>query len=70
MALYTYFLCRDCIGAGTFEAIDLPADEDARALASSVLADHPSAEYVSIWQGDRAVGEARRERLPYPFVLA
>lgn len=62
VALYTFYLCKDDGGAATFAAFDLAADQDATPIANSLLADHRSAAYVSVWERDRQVAEVTRDR--------
>jgi hypothetical protein len=60
VAIYTFFLCRDDKAATTFEALELPGDRHAAEAATSVLAEHHSAQYVAIWQCDRLIGQVSR----------
>ena len=62
MAFYTFYPCKADGVAGTFVCRDLPDDEAARALARRLLDQHPSAEHMTIWCGERKV--AARVRRP------
>jgi hypothetical protein len=61
VALYTFYLCKSDGGAATFSAVELAADRDITPNANRLLADHPSAAYVSVWESDRKVAEVGRE---------
>ena len=55
MTLYTFHMC-DGEGYSTcFEMRELPFDSAAYPVASALLKDHPSADYVSVWDDDRPV---------------
>ena len=55
LTLYTFFLCRDDGSAHAFEAHEMRDDAAALALAAAILADHASAAYVNVYDGDRQV---------------
>ena len=62
MAFYTFYPCKADGVAGTFVCRDLPDDEAARALARRLLEQHPSAERMTIWCGERKVAARARGR--------
>lgn len=55
MPLYTFYPCRIDEASLSFEAYELPDDADANARAIEVLTQHPSAEFVVVWCGERKV---------------
>ncbi len=55
MALYTFFLRRGDGDATSFEMHELSADSAAADHAARVAADHASASYVEVFDGDRQV---------------
>lgn len=69
MAIYTFFLSRDDKAAITFEAFELAGDDHAGEIAASVLAEHPSASHLSIWQGDRPLGQVSRSDVSLPLLV-
>lgn len=67
MSMYTFHMCNADNSSGTFEAFELEADSDTYPRAGRLLTEHPSAIYVSVWEGDRPVLIRSREapfRLP------
>jgi hypothetical protein len=64
MMLFTFYPCRSDGAAIALEAHELAGDDAALVRASGVLADHPSAVEVVVWQGDRQIGAVVRERVP------
>ena len=55
MTLYTFHMC-DAEGYSTcFETRELPFDSAVYPVASALLKDHSSADYVSVWDDDRPV---------------
>lgn len=55
MPLYTFYPC-DCDGvSNTFEAHELPPEAKVADFALKVLLEHPSCDYVEVWQGERYV---------------
>jgi hypothetical protein len=59
--LFTFYPCRADGASTAFETYELADDAAALARARRVLADHPSAATVVIWQGERQVGLVARE---------
>ena len=55
MTVYTYFLRQADHVAASFEAFEAADDAGARALAGAVCAQHPSAAYVDVYDGDRLI---------------
>jgi hypothetical protein len=55
MALYTFYPRMRDGSALTFDAIELDDDEQALGHCQLVLAEHPSATQVIVWEGDRRV---------------
>ena len=60
MQVFTFFLCQPDGSAASFEAHPFATDLDAIARSRVLLGDHPSAEIVSVWDGERSVHEERR----------
>ncbi|MDB5450340.1 MAG: hypothetical protein JWQ52_1468 [Phenylobacterium sp.] len=55
MTVYTYFLRQAGGMAASFEAFEAADDAVARALAGAICAQHPSAAYVDVYDGDRLI---------------
>jgi hypothetical protein len=66
MPLYSFYPC-DCDGvSAAFETCELRSDALAGEQAIHVLYEHPSCEYVDVWEDDRYVARKGRvhERPP------
>ena len=61
MALYTFHLCDEAGYSNCFEARELAYDSAAYPVAGTLLAEHPSADYVAVWEGDRPVLSRHRD---------
>jgi hypothetical protein len=55
MPMYTFYLCKPDGAPATFEIHEAHTDEDATARALSLLAQHPTCAYATVWQGEREV---------------
>lgn len=53
MPLYTFYPCRIDEASLSLEAFEIADDADANVRAIEVLTQHPSAEFVVIWCGER-----------------
>lgn len=61
MTLYTFHMC-DTEGFSTcFETRELPFDSAAFPVSGELLAQHPTADHVSVWDDDRPVLARHRE---------
>jgi hypothetical protein len=60
MALYTFYPCQLDQTSLSFEAYELEDDLAATVLCLNVLEQHPSAEFVVVWCGERQVTTRRR----------
>ena len=59
LPLFTFYVGRANGAATALEAYDLDDDAEALVRARVVLGDHPSADEVAVWQGERQVGVIR-----------
>jgi len=55
MRLYTFHLCGADGYSTCFEVRELPFDSAAFPVAGDLLREHASAEYVAVWDDERAV---------------
>jgi hypothetical protein len=62
MPVYTFYPHRPDGSAVTFEAHELACDRTAIDRAHEVLKNYESSVVVAVWDGERHVGERRRER--------
>lgn len=62
MPVYTFYPHRPDGTSVTFEAHELACDRTAIDRASEVLRYYESSVVVAVWDGERHVGERRRER--------
>lgn len=62
MPMYTFHLCRADGGSPSFEAFDLPGDPETFTRAEAMLDQHPTCDYVEVWQDERAVLALHREQ--------
>jgi hypothetical protein len=62
MPTYTFLLFRSDDAAVSLDAVPLGHDQATFARASKLLDDHPSCDYVEVWDGDRAVVARHREQ--------
>ena len=60
MSIYTFYPRRADGASNAFEAVELAGDDQARAFAQRVLAQHASAVEVSVWAGEREVCQVGR----------
>jgi hypothetical protein len=60
MPLFTFYPCRKDGFSTAFESLELLNDAGAIVRARKVLHEHPSADSVVIWQGERRVGAIDR----------
>ena len=60
MSIYTFYPRRADGASNAFDAVELASDEQARAFASRVLAQHASAVEVAVWAGEREVCRVTR----------
>jgi len=63
MPNYTFFPTRADGASATFTSADLLDDAHALVHAETVLLAHPSATAVTVWDGDREVGQIYARRL-------
>ena len=61
MALYTFHLCDEAGFSSCFETRELAYDSAAYPVAGALLKDHPSADYVSVWEDERPVLSRHRD---------
>jgi len=61
MALYAFYMCDGAGFSTSFETRELPYDSAAYRVATRLLQEHQSADYVEVWQGERAVLSHHRE---------
>ncbi len=66
MTLYTFYPRLRDGAALTFDAVELDGDQAAIDHSRLVLAEHPSAYQVMVWDGDRRVCRAERTRSTAP----
>jgi hypothetical protein len=64
MPLFTFYPCRRDGSSTAFETFEQHDDDTALERARQVLAEHPSAVEVVIWQGERRVGAVGRVAHP------
>ncbi len=60
MPLYTFHPCQPDGTSDTFLAVELPGEEEIRAVALDLMAQNPRCQIVEVWQDDREVAEFRR----------
>jgi hypothetical protein len=63
MPLFTFYPCRADGSSTAFETFECQDDARALVLARRILAEHPSAVEVVVWQGERRVGSVARGTL-------
>lgn len=55
MRLHTFYSCDDDGFSTCFVTRNLPFDSAAFPLAGELIAEHPSADHVAVWDDDRSV---------------
>lgn len=63
MATYTFYPRQPDGSALTFESRDEPDDKRALEQARGILSQHSSCAFVSVWAGDRHIGDVRAPAL-------
>ena len=61
MPLYLFHIYREDGAPRGFESRELPYDSAAFPAAGDLLAEHSSAAYVAVWEGERPVLERHRD---------
>jgi len=61
MPIYTFHMCRADGFSGCFEMRELPYDSATYPVATSLLEEHQSADYVTVWEGERPVLSRHRD---------
>ena len=61
MPIYTFHMCSADGFSSCFELRELPYDSATYPVATALLEEHRSAEYVAVWEGERPVLSRHRD---------
>jgi len=70
MRLYTFYLCDEDGFSTCFETRELPFDSASFPVAGELLARHPSADHVAVWDDDRPVLSRYRDGMALRGVVS
>lgn len=55
LPIYTFHPCRSDGTSDTFVAVELDGEHGIRAVAATLIEQHPSCAWIEVWQDDRPV---------------